>query len=68
MCNIIRPPVLAQEEGPDIGNGGVVPCRDVVLEEVKQRECSEEEGDAPERGGRGGEEDGGESGEAECGA
>lgn len=58
MRDVIRPPVLAEEERCDIGDGGVVPCRDIVLEEMKEGERGEEEGGAPEGRGEGGEEDG----------
>ena len=49
-------PVGGQEEGLDVGLRGVVGGRGPELEEVEGREGGEEEGEAPERGG-GGEED-----------
>lgn len=47
----IRRPVCRQEEGIDVGGGGVEPRRAPELEEVERREGREEEGEAPE--GRG---------------
>lgn len=54
--DVVRAPVLAQQEGGHGGVPRVVGCCRPVFEEVEERECAEEEGEAPKRGGAGYEE------------
>lgn len=37
MCDVIRPSVLAEEEGGDFSDRSVVSRSDIVLEEMEQR-------------------------------
>jgi hypothetical protein len=37
MCEVIRPSVLAQEEGGDVGHWRVVSRSDIILEEMEKR-------------------------------
>ena len=55
--DVVGAPVLAEQEGGDGGEAGVVGCRGPVFEEVEEGERAEEEGDAPEGGGGGVEEE-----------
>lgn len=48
--DVVRAPVLGEEEGGNRGGRGVVHCSDIVLEKVENSECKQEKRRTPERG------------------